>query len=394
MSSLGRLLTALIRWLPVGSFGTLPVIRVMPSGAMLLFLAMLIPQPVSGQEVRTHIANCNAGDKQACGAAGLILSDPSAPQYDVFISLRYLQDACFVMDGAACGRLALIFFNGEGDVDKDWDAAANFSQKACSTRDRDGCDVAEAIFADAGSAHFDATNALRYRKVNCDFGRWQSCMQLARIYYNLGDYRNGEQVAVHACGTGGAERQSVCDLASSLKSRRIKMEQAAAQAEADKRASQLAQQERARSIIDSFLRSRDYDSAIYAAIYHSRTTTDAEYALTATYRAGAMRTVYVDNLYVLDYWFPSGNLNQIVNNELRSRSSGNDCGIFNCTNMPGASSQRWAAQNGANNRARSASSAPSSRPSMPSSAEITKQVRDKYRTAHCTMNNNANRNLC
>jgi hypothetical protein len=31
---------------------------------------------------------------------------------------------------------------------------------------------------------------------------------------------------------------------------------------------------------------------------------------------------------------------------------------------------------------------------MKSTSQITAEVRKKYRSAHCTMNNNANRNLC
>ncbi|WP_254305668.1 sel1 repeat family protein [Sphingopyxis sp. BSNA05] len=344
----------------------------------------------------SYIAQCNAGDKSACGKAGMILSDPKSPDFDAFLSLRYLQNGCNNFDGASCGRLALIYFDGAGDVDKDWSAAGNFSQRGCAEQDRDGCDVAEAVFADSGSPYFDAEKALRYRGINCGFGRWQSCMHQARILYNLGDYRNAEQLAAHTCGSGGEDRKSICELAGSLKSRRVKMERAEAAQRARQQAARQAAQANKRAIVTSFLKSGDYDGAIYAAIYNSRTVDDAEYALTAAINAGAMGSIYIDNLHVLDYWFPSGSLNRGINTEISRRSRGSDCGIFNCTNMPGASSSRWAAQNGGgrNSYRRSSSSGSSASPSVLSSADARRQVREKYRSAHCTMNNNANRNVC
>lgn len=350
----------------------------------------------SAGTLSTSIASCDRGDIPSCTRAGMMLSDMDNSAYDAFLSLRFLQRSCAAFDGPACGRLSLIYFAGEGDVQPDLAAASNFAMRACAERDRDGCDVAEAIFADPQSAKFDAENALRYRKINCEFGQWTSCEHLARIYFNLGDYRNAEQVAAFACGPAGADRQSVCELSNSLKSRRLKFEQAEAQRRIDENNRQIAAQQQKRALIDSFLRSRDYDGAVYAAIYNSRTTDDAAYALAAAHRAGAMGSIYKDLLHILDYWLPSGELNRIVNTELRSRARANDCGIFNCTNMPGAAQKRWQAQNGSRSSYRSSprSSGSYSGPSQPSSADINRQVREKYRSAHCTMNNNANRTLC
>ncbi len=363
-------------------------------------LATAIPADTAlgqtGDPLPASIAACDGGDTSACNRAGMILADVESKSYDAFLALRFLQTACNAREIAACGRLALIFFSGEGDVMRDLPSAGNFAQRACSGRDRDGCEVAEAVFSDTASPQFDAEAALRYRKINCDFGRWQSCEQLARIYFNIGDERNAEQVAAHACRPGDASRKEICDLANSLKSRRLKVEQAQAEQRIAERNRQIAMQQQKRAIIDSFIRSRDYDGAIYAAIYHSKTAEDAAYALEAAHRAGALGTVYEDLLYILDYWLPSGRMNQIVTAELRSRTKSNDCGIFNCTNMPGASSKRWAAQNGGGSSYRRPSSpgGSSNAPSVLSSADARQQTRNKYRSAHCTMNNNSNRYLC
>ncbi|HBQ55186.1 MAG TPA: sel1 repeat family protein, partial [Erythrobacter sp.] len=191
------------------------------------------------------------------------------------------------------------------------------------------------------------------------------------------------------------EQRSVCEFAASLRQRRQEIEQALAERhEAQRR--RLAERERASQVVQSFLGQGKYDSAIYAAIYHSRQLADARTALEATLQAGALGSVYKDHLYVLDYWFPSGRLNAAVNAEIERRSRGDDCGIYNCTNMPGASSRRWAAGAGRTAASRSSSSSASSfQPArMKSAAEISRETRNRYRTAHCTMNNNANRYLC
>ena len=235
---------------------------------------------------------------------------------------------------------------------------------------------------------------LRYRRVNCDLGGWRSCEDLARIYYNLGEFAPAEQVAAKACDPAHSEQRSVCEFAASLRQRRQEIEQALDERhEAQRR--RLAERERTSQVVQSFLGQGKYDSAIYAAIYHSRQLADARTALEATLQAGALGSVYKDHLYVLDYWFPSGRLNAAVNAEIERRSRGDDCGIYNCTNMPGASSRRWAAGAGRTAASRSSSSASSFQPArMKSAAEISRETRNRYRTAHCTMNNNANRYLC
>ena len=203
-----------------------------------------------------------------------------------------------------------------------------------------------------------------------------------------------EQVAAKACDPGQAAHQSICEFASSLRKRRQETERALVNRQEAQRRRQ-AERERASEVVRSFLVQGKYDSAIYAAIYHSRQLGDARAALEATLQAGALGSVYKDHLYVLDHWFPSGRLNAAVNGEIARRGRGNDCGIYNCTNMPGASSRRWAAGVGRTATSRSSSPASSFKPTrVKSAAEISRETRNRYRAAHCTMKNNANRYLC
>lgn len=375
--------------------------------SLLLLFGMFSILPFSAyaqsSTLNDNISACNDGDKNACADAGMHLADHEKAEYDPFLSLRYLQLACTAKNARACGRLSLIYWDGEGDVEPDMALAGSFAREACAAQDRNGCEVAEAVFANSASPEFDAQKALRYRRANCDFGNMQSCIFLARIYYNLEDHLPAEQIAAKACASGIKGNEDICAFAKQLKDARIKVEQAEAariaqikQARADAAAQRYAQQQRASAVVDSFLNERDYDGAIYAAIYHSRLVPDAERALRATINAGAIGSVFIDNLYVLDYWFPSGDLNRIVNREIQSRKSAQSCGIYNCTNTPGASSRRWAAQNGNRNNGYRPSSSGGYTPLKPmkSSAQIAAETRNKYRHVNCTMNKNPSYNLC
>ncbi len=325
---------------------------------------------------------CDSGDTSACWAAGRTLSDPAHADYDPFLSLRYLQTACAANEPAACGRLALIFFAGEGEVERDLASAGNFAVRACSAQDRDGCEVAEAIFTDGASEQFDAAKALRYRRVNCDFGNRQSCIDLARILYNMDDYLPAEQIALNACKPGDPSSREICQFGTQLRDRRHAIE---ARQQASRRAAQEAQAKK-QAVFESFMAERNYDSALYYALYYSRSKSQAETATLAAARAGAMSGIFKDHLYVLEYWFPSGPVAGIAASEIAKRKRGQDCGIYNCTNMPGASTRRWQAQNrSAGGNYSSGRRSPSFQPvRTPSSAEIAKQTRDRYRSYNCT----------
>lgn len=358
---------------------------------MLQLVGVLHAQGGSASSLQQLESACQSGDTASCTRTGLIYSDPADERYDPFFSLRYLQDGCSANDFIACGRLSLIYLEGTEDIDADHARSGKFAFQACAGQDRIGCEVAEAIFADASSPQFDAEKALRYRRVNCDYGKIASCAALARIYYNIEDFVPAEQIAARAC-TSDSRNSDICSFANALKQRRLKIEQAMA----EQRRQQVAARDQKTAVVRSFLSQGNYDSAIYAAIYNSRTTADAQLALEATLRAGALGSLYKDHLYVLDYWFPTGTLNRAVNAEIAKRAHGDDCGIYNCTNMPGASARRWNAQNGAAgsaSRYRSSGSS-SAQPRVKSAAEIARDTRSKYRSAHCTMNNNANRYLC
>lgn len=347
-------------------------------------LAVSAPTPTLAQTAGTlqqSIASCDRGDRAACLAAGLALSDVENRAYDPFLALRFLQQACAANQTAACGRLALIFFAGEGDVERDLPSAGNFATRACAGNDRDGCEVAEAVFAEPGSPQFDAEKALRYRRANCTFGNRRSCIDLARILYAMDDALPAEQIALAACVPNDPASAQVCAFGQRLQLLRRKAEAAR---EAAIQAARNAQA-REQAVFDQYMGRRDYDGALYYSLYHLRSKSHAETAIMAAARAGALSTIFRDHFYVLEYWFPSGPVAQIAASQIAQIRQANDCGIWNCTNTPGASEARWRAAGGGRASSSYSGSGSSYTPSpMPSSASIAKQTRDKYRSYNCT----------
>ena len=333
-------------------------------------LATSTPTPTLAQTAGTlqqSIASCDRGDQAACLAAGLALSDVENRAYDPFLALRFLQQACAANQTAACGRLALIFFAGEGDVERDLPSAGNFAIRACAGNDRDGCEVAEAVFAEPGSAQFDAEKALRYRRANCTFGNRRSCIDLARILYAMDDALPAEQIALAACVPGDPASAQVCAFGQRLQSLRRKAEAAR---EAAIQAARNAQA-REQAVFDQYMGRRDYDGALYYSLYHLRSKSHAETAIMAAARAGALSTIFRDHFYVLEYWFPSGPVAQIAASQIAQIRQANDCGIWNCTNTPGASEARWRAAGGGRASSSYSGSGSSYTPSpMPSSASF------------------------
>ena len=214
-----------------------------------------------------------------------------------------------------------------------------------------------------------------------EFGNRRSCIDLARILYAMDDALPAEQIALAACVPGDPASAQVCAFGQRLQSLRRKAEAAR---EAAIQAARNAQA-REQAVFEQYMGRRDYDGALYYSLYHLRSKSHAETAIMAAARAGALSTIFRDHFYVLEYWFPSGPVAQIAASQIAQIGQANDCGIWNCTNTPGASSARWRAAGGSSGSSYSRSSGSSFQPvRTPSSAEIAKQTRDKYRSYNCT----------
>lgn len=200
------------------------------------------------------------------------------------------------------------------------------------------------------------------------------------ILYSMDNRLPAEQITLHACRPDDPASAEICAFGQRLQSLRHKAEaeqRAAVQAARDASAQRQA-------VFDQYMTRGDYDGALYYALYHLRSERHAETATMAASRAGALSSIFEDHFHVLEYWFPSGPVAQIAAREIAKKRRSNDCGIWNCTNMPGASTRRWQAQRGPSG-ASYTSGATSFQPvRVPSSADIAKQTRDRYRSYNCT----------
>ena len=135
--------------------------------------------------------------------------------------------------------------------------------------------------------------------------------------------------------------------------------------------------------------------ATAVSVYSS--TVYAEQAVRAASAAGRMSAVDDYDLQVLEHWFQSGQIASIVRAELRGRGmaiSGEDNSWANDMKMIKSANARFnAARSTSTYRPIEQGPAPQATGGM-SSGEARAQTREKYRDAHCTMNNNANRYLC
>ncbi|OYW81751.1 MAG: hypothetical protein B7Z22_15230 [Hyphomonas sp. 32-62-5] len=144
----------------------------------------------------------------------------------------------------------------------------------------------------------------------------------------------------------------------------------------------------------SMLSAGDYNGAVATAVSVYSSTVYADQAVSAAAAAGRMGDIDDYDLKVLEHWFQTGQAGSLVRSEMRRRGlaiSGEDNAWARDMQMIKSANERF-------NAARSTSSyrpveqGPAVSGSGPTDAIA--KTREKYRDAHCTMNNNANRYLC
>jgi hypothetical protein len=142
------------------------------------------------------------------------------------------------------------------------------------------------------------------------------------------------------------------------------------------------------------LRDGKYGQAVNTALYQYGSVEYAQMATLAASRAGRMSDVGTQDLYALASWFRDGPVRAAADSEMAKRGTGLEGTFGTGTNAAGAADARWKAANGGSAPRPSSSGYTPSRPSVLGASQAAAQTRDKYRSAHCTMSGNANRNLC
>lgn len=328
---------------------------------------------------------CKMGHEEACQALLSVLGRDEKGEKDIPRLVSAFEEGCANESIKACDWGGKFFYDGwrgENPDVVDGVRGAPLSYKTCkSTGSEFHCPVAENMYANPTSPIFDAERALELTTINCDADAKESCSNLGRIFAIVEDYEMAIGPYEKSCELGD---QGSCDYAKDLR-RYI-----------DEVAAWNAKQEARRAEMASMLNSGDYNGAVATAVSVYSSTVYAEQAVLATSSAGQMGSVDDYDLKVLEHWFQSGQIGGLVRSEMRRRGlaiSGEDNSWARDMQTISSANQRFNAAR-SNSTYRPIEQAPAPAGNSVSSASATAQVRQKYRDAHCTMNNNANRYLC
>ena len=327
---------------------------------------------------------CTMGHEDGCNATYAVLGNDEKGEQDIPRLVTAFEKGCANESLKACSWGADFFFDGmrgKHPTVIDYVRGAPLAGKACEQVDPYFCVTAERMYADPSSTAFDASNALKFTQINCDANVKESCANLGRIYAIVEDFDFAVGPYEKSCQLGN---EKICDYAKDV--RRY----------VDELAAWNAKQEARRAEMAAMLNAGDYNGAVATAVSVYSSTVYAEQAVKAASAAGRMSAVDDYDLKVLEHWFQSGPVGSMVRAEMRNRGlaiSGEDNSWANDMKMIKSANDRF-------NAARTTSSyrpieqAPASVTQGLSTADARAQTREKYRYAHCTMNNNANRYLC
>ena len=326
---------------------------------------------------------CSMAHMDGCNYAYSVTTNPKYGVNDPARAMRALTGGCEAGYAQACSWAAGLGYDGaDGKFPDftDWAGAAPNAASACEADDKYYCLVASILFANPESPAFDAQRSIRYLSITCDDGVATNCQNLGAIYQGLEEWELAATSYEKACSSS---EKKACDHAQDV--RRYLREEA-------ERERILAERE---STMNSLISSGRYADAVHTALYDYGSVRLAERAVTSAANAGALSSISTQDLYGLASWALSGAASGAVNRELANRGTGLEGRFGEGTNTPGAAARRYQELYGASAPGYSASAGPPP-PSKPmlSAAEASAQTKAKYRSAWCTMNGNANRNVC
>lgn len=264
------------------------------------------------------------------------------------------------------------------------DNAAWFSERGCGLGDQESCIYAERVFSDPQSPLFDAQKSMIYTTTNCHNNSAVSCNNASVIFLQIEDYPEAIGYMKKACEQG---HQSSCSLLP-------QWEKYLADLTAYQQYQQQLTQQTA--TIDQLINNKQFGNAVATAIDY-RSSTLAEKATLAAARNNGMNQISTDNLYIVAFWFSSGEARAAADKEMAARGTGLEGTFGTGTNAAGMADARWKAQHGNNMpRAGTSYNNPASSKPVLNFTEASRQTREKYRHVHCTMNKNnaSNYSVC
>lgn len=327
-----------------------------------------------------HARACEFGADSSCEAALDWFSRPGGNTRDIKRLAFLYNDRCTRGSPRACENGAFIVANGFGDRFSgltNLTLARSMAETGCkSGQSANSCLLAEMLYGDASLEGADAARSLTYAERNCTAGEGASCLRLGADAQRSNDWGKAADRYADACRLGV---QAGCGRA----------------ADAQKMKAYLAQQQEAKSGFLGALESGDYAAATHAAIYVYKSKDHLAEAIRFIAGKGRMGSVPTNHLYVTALWFPSGDVFEAANREMRNRGTGLEGRFGGDTNAPGMAAARWQSAYSRGSSAYRASSGSSFTPSpMPSAAEIANQTRQRYHHVNCVMSKIPNNPNC
>ncbi|MBB3990269.1 hypothetical protein [Croceicoccus naphthovorans] len=327
-----------------------------------------------------HARACEFRSDDSCEAALDFFSRPGGNARDIRRLAFLYNDRCTQGSAQACEKGAFIVANGFGDRFSgvtNLALARTMAETGCkSGRSVNSCLLAEMLYGDSSLEGADAARSLTYAEMNCTAGEGASCLRLGAEAQRSENWTRAAGRYADACRLGS---QAGCRHA----------------AEAEKMKRYLAQQQEAKSGFLGALEAGDYAAATHAAIYVYQSKNHLAEAI--RYIAGKRRmgSVPTNHLYVTALWFPSGDVFEAANREMRSRGTGLEGRFGGDTNAPGMAAARWQSAYSRGSSAYRASSSGTFTPSpMPSASEIASQTRQRYHHVNCVMSRIPNNPNC
>ncbi|HQX90288.1 MAG: sel1 repeat family protein [Moraxellaceae bacterium] len=313
----------------------------------------------------------------------------SKTYYDIARLIPVLEVGCARGASNACSEAAFILYNGRdgkypGHID--FVRAAPLLEKSCADARNifkginAYCIFSEGIFSNPESKAFNAAKALHYSQKNCSDNQAWSCFNLGRIYRTIEEFPLAVAAYEKSCKLDATQGACV----SIAPTKQYMAEMAAYEAKIAER----------KATIDILLRDGNFGAAVNMALYQFGSVEYAQMAALAANTAGRMSDISTQDLYALASWFSGGPVRSAADREMANRGTGLEGTYGTGTNQAGAADARWKKQYGSSSPKPSSSGYTGNRPSVLSSSEAASQTREKYRSAHCSMSGNANRNLC
>jgi len=160
-------------------------------------------------EIKEFEKECEAGNFEACGAAGIFYEHPvelggSASDRDYNKTLYYFKKACDRNLYAACLEIGAMYVREEG-VKADYKKAMKLFNKACKGGEMEACSNLGFMYQYGKGVKVDKIRAIEYYKKACNAENWGGCGNLAVILEESGDKASAVQYYKKSCELGKNE---------------------------------------------------------------------------------------------------------------------------------------------------------------------------------------------